>query len=236
MSKRKKKTVVFTAKRRKELVVDLGKRDYADVVDSAIAMIQRGVHLKLYPARSQFVDTVCSEKVKPTLTQCTMEMVSLYIDMYRSCMIGKKFAMFEQQWFKHLEQYFSGSTSQLQSPHSPASLWANVVERASLFGAPLPIKEQRIVLATLAYHIHDLMVDRVKKYKHSMDGTTSDTVSDDTPATSFYESKTSLLRYGGFALHSMIKKRKKAASSISSADTLTRSECQFLGVPEVKRG
>ena len=68
--------------------------------------------------------------------------------------------------------------------HAPASLWANVVERASLFGAPLPIKEQRIVLATLACHIHDLMVDRVKKYKHSMDGTTSDTVSDDTPATS----------------------------------------------------
>ena len=47
--------MLFTAKRRKELVVDLGKRDYADIVDSAIAMTQRGVHLKLYPARSQLI-------------------------------------------------------------------------------------------------------------------------------------------------------------------------------------
>lgn len=72
------------------------------------------------------------------------------------------------------------------------------------------------------------MVDRVKEYKHSIDGTASDAVSDDTPATLFYESKTSLLRYGGFALHSMIKKRKKAAGSTTSANALTRSECQLL--------
>ena len=227
MSKRKAKAVAFTAKRRKDLAVDLAKRDYADVVDSAIAKLQRGVHLKLYPARSQFVETVCSEKVKPTLTQCAMEMVSLYIDMYRSCMIGKRFAEFEHQWFKHLEQYFSGSTSQ---SHSPATLWAHVVERASLFGAPLPIREQRIVLATLAYHIHDLMVDRVKEYKQNLDSTTSDAITDDTPAKVFYESKTSLLRYGGFALHSMIKKRKKATGSTTSTnhDTLSKSERQFL--------
>lgn len=145
--------------------------------------------------------------------------------MYRSYTIGKKFAMFEQQWLKHLEQYFLGSPSQ---SHSPASLWANVVEHASLFGATLLIKEQRVVLATLAYHIHDLMVDRVKEYKHSMDSTTSDTISDDNPATSFYESKTSLLWYGGFALHSMIKKRKRDAGSTASTNALTRSECQFL--------
>ena len=219
MSKRKAKAVAFTAKRRKDLAVDLAKRDYADVVGSAIAKLQRGVHLKLYPASS--------EKVKPTLTQCAMEMVSLYIDMYRSCMIGKRFAEFEHQWFKHLEQYFSGSTSQ---SHSPATLWAHVVERANLFGAPLPIKEQRIVLATLTYQIHDLMVDRVKEYKQNLDSTTSDAIADDTPAKLFYESKTSLLRYGGFALHSMIKKRKKATGSTTSAnhDALSKSERQFL--------
>lgn len=45
-------------------------------------------------------------------------------------MIGKKFAVFEQQWFKHLEQYFSGYTS---LSYSPAALWASVVEHASFF-------------------------------------------------------------------------------------------------------
>ena len=84
------------------------------------------------------------------------------------------------------------------------------------------------MLATLAYHIHDLMVDRVKKYKHSMDGTTSDIVSDDTPATSILRKQNQFATVWWICTHSMIKKRKKAASSISSADTLTRSECQFL--------
>ena len=102
-----------------------------------------------------------------------------------------------------------------------------MIERASLFGTPLPIKEQRIVLATLAYHIHDLMVDRVKEYEQNLDSTTSDAISDDTPAKLFYESKTSLLQYGGFALHSMIKKRKKATCS-TNHDALSKSECQFL--------
>ena len=52
--------------------------------------------------------------------------------------------MFEQQWFMHVEQYFSGSTSQ---SHSPSSHWATVVERANMFGAHIPANEQRIVLA-----------------------------------------------------------------------------------------
>ena len=49
LSKQKAKVMVFTAKRRKDLAVDLAKTDYADVMDSAIAMLQRGVH---YPARA----------------------------------------------------------------------------------------------------------------------------------------------------------------------------------------
>lgn len=53
-----------------------------------------------------------------------------------------------------------------------------------------------------------------------MDRTTSNAVSYDASAKSFYESKTSLLQYGEFALHSMIKKRKNAAGSTASANTL----------------
>ena len=105
MLKRKAKAVVFTTKCRIWRLI--WAKDNADIVDSGIAMLQRRVHLKLYSARSQIIEIVCSEKVTPTLTLCTMEVVGLYTEMYRSCMIGKKFAIFEQQWFKHLEQYFS---------------------------------------------------------------------------------------------------------------------------------
>ena len=48
MSKRKK-LVVFTAKHRKDLVTDCGKKDYTDVVETAITKIQCGVHLDLFP-------------------------------------------------------------------------------------------------------------------------------------------------------------------------------------------
>ena len=48
MSKRKK-PVVFTTKRRKDLVADLGKKDYADVVNTAITKMQSGLHVDLFP-------------------------------------------------------------------------------------------------------------------------------------------------------------------------------------------
>ena len=64
----KRKPVVFTAKHRKELAVQLGARDYADVVESALAVLKRGVHLQMYPSRHKFVNIVCSENVKPAST------------------------------------------------------------------------------------------------------------------------------------------------------------------------
>ena len=46
---REKKPVVFTAKYRKDLVADLGKKDYADIVKTAITGMQSGLHLDLFP-------------------------------------------------------------------------------------------------------------------------------------------------------------------------------------------
>ena len=54
------------------------------------------------------------------------------------------------------------------------------------------------MVATIAYNIHDLMAEKVKKYKE-------DLLAMDEPATTsgcdkFTESNINLLRYGGFAL------------------------------------
>ena len=238
MSKRKK-PVVFTAKHRKDLVADLGKKDYADVVETAITKMQSGLHLDLFPSRKKFVTIVCNEKVKPVLTQCIMEMVSQYIETYRRCMTGKKYLMFEQRWFNHIEQYFTQSAPVPVSSHSPSVLWNNVVERAKVSAANLPVKDQRIIVSTLAYHIHDIMVDRVKAYKESLDASTESSSSDvSTETTKLYESKTSLLRYGGFALHSMIKKRTKEAevtphvkSELKLLDSLKASQDESDEIP-----
>ena len=86
---RRRNPVVFAAKRRKDLVAD-GKEDYANVVESAMTKMQSGLHLDLFPSRKKFVTIVCSEKVKPVLTQYVMEVISQYIETCRTCMTGKK--------------------------------------------------------------------------------------------------------------------------------------------------
>ena len=65
--------------------------------------------------------------------------------------------------------------------------------------------DQRIIVSMLAYHIHHLMVDRVKTYKESVDVSTELSCGDiDTETIKFYKSKTNPLHYSGCALHSMI--------------------------------
>ena len=65
-----------------------------------------------------------------------------------------------------IELYFTLQPAP-ESSHSesPSVLWNKLVERAKMSGANLPVIDQRIIVSTLAYNIHDMMVDRVKAYK-----------------------------------------------------------------------
>ena len=56
--------MVFTAKHRKDLVADLGKKDYADVIEMAATKLEGGLHLDLFHTRKRFVTVVFSEKLK----------------------------------------------------------------------------------------------------------------------------------------------------------------------------
>ena len=57
---------------------------------------------------------------------------------------------------------------------------------------------------------YDIMVDRVKAFKMTLDASTESNSGDvSTEITKFYESKTSLLHYGEFALHPIIRNRRK---------------------------
>ncbi len=91
-----------------------------------------------------------------------------------------------------------------------SQLWINVVTRTEQRGATLCVTEQRIVISTLAYIVHDLMADKVQEYNktHSMLEATSCSAEEnpDTSSCVFSESNVSLYRYGAIALHSMIRK------------------------------
>lgn len=59
------------------------------------------------------------------------------------------------------------------------------------------------------YAVYDLMTDKVKDYKKGIDCSETTegplTDSDDVSTVTFSESKVNLYRYGGFALHSLLK-------------------------------
>ena len=67
------------------------------------------------------------------------------------------------------------------------------MERAKVNGANLPVKEQRIIVSRLAYHIHNVIFDEVKDASTEY---SSDDVSRGSIKLNFYNSKNSLLHYG----------------------------------------
>ena len=85
-AKPKRKRITFTVGERKRM---LDARDYKDIVTKVTTEIQRGVHLEIYSSRQEFVLSICSETVKPTLVQFIMEMVGRYLKIYKACMRGK---------------------------------------------------------------------------------------------------------------------------------------------------
>ena len=105
-------------------------------------------------------------------------------------MRGKKYATFEQQFFEHIEEYMDESNNQ-------GDLWKTIVSRVK---DKIDKLEQRIIISTIAYHVHDLMSVKVKEFKKGITSEMSAVQSTSTSASSderFIESNVSLLRYGG---------------------------------------
>ena len=57
--------------------------DYEDLVFTVMDKLQMDF------SRKSFVHSNRSEKVKPVLMQCIMEMVARYLELYKTCMRGK---------------------------------------------------------------------------------------------------------------------------------------------------
>ena len=106
------------------MLEDLDAKSYEDLVVAVTEKVQGGLHLERYDSRRQFVLSICSERVKPALVQCIMEMVARYLEIYKACMKGKKYARFEQQFFEHIEEYMEESGVQ-------SDLWKTVVSRVN---------------------------------------------------------------------------------------------------------
>ena len=237
----------FVAKQRKEMVGDLEKEQYDDVVETAIERLQAGPHLERYKSRREFVATICHEPVKPTLVACIMGIILAFLDIYRACMKGRKgkrFSNFEQSWLEHVKDYMyvgraesetggAGSTAALTDKTERRRLWSRVTAVASEADSTLDTSEQRIVVSTLCYIVYDLMADKIKGYKvekTSEEDSTGASVSAES-VLQLREHDINIYRYGGFALHSMLKKRRKINPGKSKS---VHSELQLLESMRIK--
>ena len=85
------KRITFTVVERERILDDLDARDYENLVAKVVEEIQRGVHLERYGNRKEFVLSICSKTVKPSLVQCIMEMIARYLEICKACMRGEKY-------------------------------------------------------------------------------------------------------------------------------------------------
>lgn len=78
------------------------------------------------------------------------------------------------------------------------------------------------MISIIAYHVHDLMTEKVKEFKKELSQSMSESAEQLSQSSSsshkFTESKINLLRYGGFALHSMLLKRVRGVTEINKVD------------------
>ena len=63
--------------------------------------------------------------------------------------------IFKQEWFQHIHEYMKEDGEQ-------SKLWKSVLFRAKVAANDL---DQRIVISTISYHVHDLMTEKVKEFQ-----------------------------------------------------------------------
>ena len=242
--KKKKAKLPFDASKRKALATDLEGEDYSAVVDSVIERLLSGLHLELSEPRKAFVSAICDpdKPIRESLVACIMGMILSFIDLYRECMKGKKYANMQQQWMMNINNYLQHEesvcseavTSSCTDKEEQYKLWYSVFNAAKKIGYTLVEREERIVVSTLCYAVYDLMVDKVKDYKVEQMVQTEITATATASSTSgasrikLRESNVNLYRYGGFALHSMISKRNKAKQKSPQDPALLQTELKFL--------
>ena len=248
MKKTKRSTAPFTVKQRKGLIEDLEKQEYSLVVETIIERLRGGLHLDLSQPRGAFVCAITSDEnpaMRERLVVCIMGMVLAFIDLYKECMKGKRYAKLQQEWMINVNNYFTGdacsddaverggasaAASPLTDRQQQHQLWGKVTEAASKAGYTITIQEERIVVSTMCYNVFDLMIDRVKEYKIHLSkesDTTGQCVATSSESTiTLRENDINLYRYGGFALHSMIEKRKKKLAG--PRDLCVQQELTFL--------
>ena len=176
-------------KQRKRLIKELEKQDYSVVVETAIERLRAGLHLELSEPRRAFVYAICNDEYPATrerLEACIIGMVLAFIDLYKECMKGKRYAKLQQEWMVILNNYFtsveSDDAEQVGSSAAAATspvcstdrqeqckLWHIITEAASKAGYTVNIQDERLVVSTLCSVVSTKVNDDTRQeYGHQV--------------------------------------------------------------------
>ena len=236
MALKRKKNTGFLAKERKELgnqLLCISEEIKSDVSEKAIAKVSSSVHVRHHGDRKAALD---DPKGKQQLIDCVIAMCDNFCSFYLTFMPGKKYVEFQHVWFMHIRHYMEGSkgmcsilcyalsgktrTGRKRKNHGASSfveadqckhLWAKFV---SSVNANLSPNDQRIIVASLAYEVYDLMCNEVKGLKKSKFNVESKAPVLFNPSP---EDESVIHRYLGFAIKSLIdqKQSKLTKSNLS---------------------
>ena len=141
----------FSAAEGKDMIRKMENDDYEDIVKTVIENIQKGKHLDRYPERKKFIIDVCSNS--EMLVQCIMDMILLFLDLYRLHSKGKQFLALQQAWFNHISDYFDDDATESSWRRERKILWSKLIAAADV---KIGMADQRIVASTLTYEVYDL--------------------------------------------------------------------------------
>ena len=102
----------FTVVDGKEMIEIMEQRDYGDLVKHVIVDIRSGKDLERYPERKQFILDVCA---KSEVLEIIMDMILLFLDLYKVFAKGKRYLDLQQSWLEHINDYFDDTQAEGQT-------------------------------------------------------------------------------------------------------------------------
>ena len=145
------------------MILELEKQEevcYEEIIEVLVPKLQNGKDLKLKIERKVFVEVLCS-KVKKEFFNFVKAMITDYLRLLKQYSKGKRFGLFEQAWLMHIEDYFTETTTPPVSSDS-YSVWKSVIDKCD---CDCSIKDQRIIVSTIAYIVYDTMTEKEKDHK-----------------------------------------------------------------------
>lgn len=239
--KGKRKAQKFLAKDRKKLAESLKVEEYDDLIEEVYAEFYSNEFFQVHKTRFQ---PFMEQPRKALVIGLIKVMKAAYTDMFEAFCKGKKSLKFQTSWFLHVNLYFDKRTTVVPGLHPSRvkelrAAWTSLLQAASTSTSnEIPEERQRIVLVTLASRVSELIAGKIKERKKidSSSAASSTPITCTLPASrSFQESKISLYRYCGFALHSVIGSysSRTSANTRQKLSILDKLKCQQNELDEV---